>query len=173
MLLPVPCVADAGGETQLVGQFIGRLGIEAVVPIVIDVPCEAEVADGEVTDGPTPAWLMRPGRIECGEMWPLVQRIYTTLTSMTLPDTMPSRERRTIDAVLTHHADLLASLQGWERRIDLIVLPDQADFDSLGLSGFARDALDDLQTMAEGSGPDAVRAQEAMSLLVRLTGSAS
>lgn len=96
-----------------------------------------------------------------------------TIVKLALVGQLSLTEKARLDAVLTHHADLLASLQGWERRIDLIVLPDQADFDSLGLSGFARDALDDLQTMAEGSGPDAVRAQEAMSLLVRLTGSAS
>lgn len=48
----------------------------------------------------TPKWLMRPGRIECGAAWPLVRDIYRELTGKDLPDEMPSRERRIIDAVL-------------------------------------------------------------------------
>ena len=45
----------------------------------------------------TPAWLMRPGRLECRIQWPLVQEIYHALTGRQLPDTMPSRERRAVD----------------------------------------------------------------------------
>lgn len=49
----------------------------------------------------TPAWLMRPGRSECGRHWPLIQEIYAELAGgATLPQTMPPRERRTIDCVL-------------------------------------------------------------------------
>ena len=48
----------------------------------------------------TPQWLMRPGKVECGPAWPLVQNIYRELTGKDLPDEMPSRERRKIDAVL-------------------------------------------------------------------------
>lgn len=62
----------------------------------------SQVANGEVARGPTPAWLLRPGRDDCGTRWPLVQEIYTALTGRDLPEAMPPRERRTIDAVLTH-----------------------------------------------------------------------
>jgi hypothetical protein len=48
----------------------------------------------------TPEWLMRPGRKECGERWPLVQRIYRELTRQELPEVMPTRERRHVDCVL-------------------------------------------------------------------------
>jgi hypothetical protein len=34
--------------------------------------------------------------------WPVVQEIYAALTGGDLPEAMPPRERRTIDAVLTH-----------------------------------------------------------------------
>lgn len=42
---------------------------------------------------------MRPGRIESRNRWPLVQEIYQALTGGLLTDTMPSRERRTVDGV--------------------------------------------------------------------------
>ena len=41
--------------------------------------------------------------------------------------------------------DLLAALETWERRSDLVVVPDSLDVDRLGLSGFARDALEELR----------------------------
>lgn len=49
----------------------------------------------------SPAWLNRPGRLECGATWDTVQSLYTDLTGQVLPDVMPPRERRSIDAVLT------------------------------------------------------------------------
>lgn len=49
----------------------------------------------------TPPWLMRPGRNECRARWSLVQEIYAELTGgRRLPDTMPPRERRHVDAIL-------------------------------------------------------------------------
>lgn len=62
----------------------------------------SQVADGELATGPTPAWLLRPGRDDCRTQWPLVREVYTALTGRDLPEAMPPRERRTIDAVLTH-----------------------------------------------------------------------
>lgn len=47
-----------------------------------------------------PEWLLRPGRAECKRRWPLVQRLYTELTGLELPETMPPRERRQLDAIL-------------------------------------------------------------------------
>ncbi len=48
----------------------------------------------------TPAWLMRPGMVQCGELWPHVLETYRTLMGTVLPDLMPERERREVDAVL-------------------------------------------------------------------------
>jgi hypothetical protein len=50
--------------------------------------------------GPMPGWLQRPGRRECGRRWPLLQQIYRELTGYKLPDEMPPREWRKVDAIL-------------------------------------------------------------------------
>ncbi len=42
---------------------------------------------------------MRPGRAECGRRWPLIQSIYKQLTEAELPEVMPTRERRQLDAI--------------------------------------------------------------------------
>ena len=47
-----------------------------------------------------PEWLLRPGREECRRRWPLIQRIYGELTGLELPDEMPLREHRRVDAIL-------------------------------------------------------------------------
>jgi hypothetical protein len=49
---------------------------------------------------PTPSWLLRPGKSECGDSWRLISNIYNALTELVLPETMPSRERRIVDCVL-------------------------------------------------------------------------
>ncbi len=93
-----------------------------------------------------------------------------TIVRLGLTGQLSLTEKARLDALLAHQADLFASLQGWERRIDLVVLPDEADFSGLELTGFARDALADLRAQAGGDGPDAVVAQDALALLVRMAG---
>lgn len=54
----------------------------------------------------TPTWLRRPGKKECGHSWNLAQEIYADLTSgAKLPETMPLRETRRVDCVLTLHGE--------------------------------------------------------------------
>lgn len=48
-------------------------------------------------DRGTPEWLNRPGRLECGSYWSLIQEIYYELAGGDLPDEMPSKERRKVD----------------------------------------------------------------------------
>ena len=48
----------------------------------------------------TPSWLMRPGKIECGERWPLICTIYRELTGLNLPELMPKNNRRQVDGIL-------------------------------------------------------------------------
>ena len=56
------------------------------------------VYGGELIE--TPAWLLRPGKVECRRRWPVICRLYNDLTGLDLPETMPPRERRNVDAVL-------------------------------------------------------------------------
>jgi hypothetical protein len=55
-----------------------------------------------------------------------------------------------------------------ERGASLAVLPVDADFAELDLSGFGRRAVDDLRARAAGSGDEARVARDALALLVRL-----
>lgn len=57
-----------------------------------------EIYGGQLID--TPAWLIRAGRAECHAAWPLIQNIYRDLEGRELPEALPPRERRTLDAVL-------------------------------------------------------------------------
>ncbi len=74
---------------------------------------------------------------------------------------------------LAHQADLFGAIEQWDRHTDLAVLPDEADFSTIGLSGFAADALADLRELAGTPGPDADVAIDALALLFRLSGAAA
>lgn len=63
---------------------------------------QATVAVLRAVFGPplgTPNWLVRPGKQECGQRWPLVKEVYHRLTSLELPEVMRPVERRTVDGV--------------------------------------------------------------------------
>lgn len=47
----------------------------------------------------------RIGREECGPLWQLIKVIYRELTGLDLPEEMPPRERRKVDAVLQRHRE--------------------------------------------------------------------
>jgi hypothetical protein len=64
----------------------------AVVPLV------ARILDAELIG--TPQWLLRPAAVECGGQWQTVCSIYRELTGLELPEAMPLRETRRVDAVL-------------------------------------------------------------------------
>lgn len=48
-----------------------------------------------------PAFMRRPGMLECGALWETISQAYHALTGLVLPDVMPSRERRQLDAIVT------------------------------------------------------------------------
>ena len=74
-----------------------------------------------------------------------------------------------LDAVLAHHTELLGAFEVWDRRTDLVVVPDEVDIEALDLSGFALDALRELRGRAVAKDdPDAVVAQDAVALMHRL-----
>ena len=92
-----------------------------------------------------------------------------TILKLSLVGQVSLAQKARLDDLLDHHSDLLAAVEVWERRSDLAVLPDDADIDDLGLSGFAQEALGDLRELAE-SGEQAVVARDALALLHRLAG---
>ena len=92
-----------------------------------------------------------------------------TILKMSLVGQVSLAQKARLDGLLEHHADLLGALETWERRSELVVIPDDADLDDLGLSGFAQEALQDLRALAE-SGEQAVAARDALALLYRLVG---
>lgn len=91
-----------------------------------------------------------------------------TIVKLALVGQLSLAEKAHLDEVFEHHQDLLGSLQTWERRSELVVLPDGEDFESLQLTGFAGDALEDLRRAAAGDDEVAVTARDALGILYRL-----
>ena len=95
---------------------------------------------------------------------------YRAIVKVSLVGQVSLAQKARLDDILEHNSDLFAALETWERRSDLIVIPDEMDHERLGLSGFAKEALLDLREMA-GSGDKTQEAQDALGLLYRLAGS--
>jgi len=93
-----------------------------------------------------------------------------TIVKLSMVGQVSVAQKARLDDLLEHHIDLLAAFETWERHSDLVVIPDNADLDHFGLSGFANDALAELQMMAE-QGEQAPLARDALALLYRLVGS--
>ena len=77
-------------------------------------------------------------------------------------------QKARLDQMIDHYTDLLGGLEVRDGESGLAVIPDDADLDDFGVSGYAREALSDLSEMAQ-SGDQAVIAQDALALLYRLT----
>jgi DNA repair exonuclease SbcCD nuclease subunit len=73
-----------------------------------------------------------------------------------------------VQEIIEEARTVFGSIEEWEPSSRLLIRPDDDDFADLGLSGFAKNAVARLRTSAIGDGPDAVRARQALSLLVRL-----
>ncbi len=95
-----------------------------------------------------------------------------TIVKISIVGQISVAQKARLDEVLEHHTDLLAAIERWESHSDLVVIPDEADLDHFGLSGFADDALTELRTLAE-DGASAPVARDALALLYRLVGSHS
>ena len=77
-------------------------------------------------------------------------------------------QRARVDQMVDHFTDLLGGLEVRDGEGGLAVVPDDADLDDFGVSGYARAALSDLAELAQ-SDEHAVAAQDALELLYRLT----
>ena len=90
-----------------------------------------------------------------------------TIVRLALRGSLNVVEKARLDDTLNRLGDLFASLA--LRGDDLSIIPANTDFSELGLAGFAATALDELRETASGNGDDAKTAQDALSLLYRLS----
>ncbi|MEJ5915671.1 metallophosphoesterase family protein [Pseudokineococcus sp. 1T1Z-3] len=149
-----------------------------------------------VTRVPVGRWRFRRHRVELSREEDVddLERLLAglpdksrTALKLSVVGSLSLAQKARVDTLLDHYGDLLGALQVWERRSDLVVVPDEADLDALALSGFARDAAEGLAVRAQAAvaadlaaggtggerGPvpvtaDAVAAQDALQLLHRL-----
>lgn len=87
-------------------------------------------------------------------------------TWLKLTGTLGLAAKARLDSALDEQADLYALLEHWDRHTDLAVLPADGEIGDLGLTGFARDAVEELTELAEQD----TAARDALSLLYRLAG---
>ncbi|MGA9876871.1 MAG: DNA repair exonuclease [Solirubrobacteraceae bacterium] len=95
---------------------------------------------------------------------------HNTIVKLSFVGTLNLSEKAHLDEQLEHAGDLFAALDVWERRTDLAVLPDDSDLQSLGLSGFAAEVLEELRERSQHTSEDGQVAQDALGLLYRLAG---
>jgi DNA repair exonuclease SbcCD nuclease subunit len=91
-----------------------------------------------------------------------------TIVKLSLVGQLSLANMARLEGALRHASDLLGALERWERRSDLVVLPDDDDFEGLGLSGFAAGGLEDLRALGAVAGDGALTARDALGLLYRL-----
>ncbi|MEX1027704.1 MAG: metallophosphoesterase [Candidatus Paceibacterota bacterium] len=140
---------------------------------------EIESGEVEVTPVPVGEWVFRSFEFDLrtaedvdhleAELSDLDSKA-VSIVQLTLVGQMSLGNKLRLDEILEHFSDLFASLNTWERHSDLVVLPDDDDFTSLGLSGFAQDALAELVELASDDEAEASNAQDALGLLYRLAG---
>ena len=91
-----------------------------------------------------------------------------TIVKVTLVGTLALRDKARLDEILATERDRFAAIEEWERHADLAIVPDDADFADLDLSGYAAQARDDLRALVAAGGETAEAASEALGVLVRL-----
>jgi DNA repair exonuclease SbcCD nuclease subunit len=96
-----------------------------------------------------------------------------TVVRLALTGSLRVTDRAALDACLDRYAQLFASLRIWERRSEIAVVPDNAEFADLGIGGFAAAAVEELVATARSDSEAAVDAQGALALLLRLAGDRS
>lgn len=91
-----------------------------------------------------------------------------TILKLKLSGTLTLGGRTRLDGIIGNAHDLFAALEVPDRHVDISVTPDDHDFGDLGVSGFARAAVDRLKTLASAPGVDAETARDALALVARL-----
>ena len=91
-----------------------------------------------------------------------------TIANLRYEGQIPVAQKARLDDILDHYQEILAAITE-SSRSDLAVVPDDADLDHFALSGYAQDALSELQESAK-EGESATTARDALALLYRLVG---
>lgn len=93
-----------------------------------------------------------------------------TAVWLKLAGSLSTSQHARLEEILEEQGELFAKLSHWERHKDLVVLPDDADFSDLGLSGFTDTALRELVEASTSTDADTAQtAQDALGLLYRFT----
>ncbi|MCL3819023.1 metallophosphoesterase family protein [Aeromicrobium wangtongii] len=90
-----------------------------------------------------------------------------TAVWLSLTGALTVGEKARLDTILDTSRDLFALIDLWERHSDLVVTPAEGEFGDLGLTGFARDAVEELTGRLAGD--DAQAARDALGLLYRFS----
>mgnify|MGYP001553562198 CR=1 FL=1 len=79
-----------------------------------------------------------------------------TLVKTALTGALTVGQAAELDQVLDSRRSLFASLEAWERRTELVILPDDDELAELSLGGFAQEALEQLRGLSQRGAPAAV-----------------
>lgn len=93
-----------------------------------------------------------------------------TIVRLRLTGTVNLHQAAQLDNLLERMGDLFAGLERVEAAGSLVIVPDDLDFEDLGLGGFAQAAVERLEEQARGDAATADDARRALRLLLRLAG---
>ncbi len=98
-----------------------------------------------------------------------------TIVKLRFEGTLNLTQRARLQDILGHIQDLLAAIEIRDKDSgkELVVIPDDTDFEDLGFSGFAQKALESIREQANVEGNEGETARDALALLVRLAVGAS
>ncbi|MFV2064828.1 MAG: exonuclease SbcCD subunit D [Chloroflexota bacterium] len=141
--------------------------------LLVEIPADGPV---DVISHPVGTWtfvhksfsLDGPADLDDLESWlasrPAKDR---TIVKLALDGTISLTSHARLREMLDRNRAIYAAIEEHERRSDLVVRPDDDDFEDLQLSGFASEAVDALRDAAGGAGDEAETARDALGLLVR------
>lgn len=93
-----------------------------------------------------------------------------TILRLRLTGTINLHQAAQLDELLERMGDLFAGIDRVDAARPLVTVPDDMDFEDLGLGGFAQAAVERLEEQARGHGEPADDARRALRLLRRLAG---
>ncbi len=82
--------------------------------------------------------------------------------------TLTLAHKARFDNLVSRYEEQFAAFQIWDRNTSLVVIPDVVDAETVGLSGYARDAWQELVTKAGSGGSEGDGATRALSLFYRI-----